>query len=459
MKMDMTVGKEWKKILLFTLPIIAGNLLQQMYNFIDSILVGRFVSSTALAAVGTSMPLTFLFFAMAMGISVGVGVVVAQYFGAKKYDKLSPAIDTSLILLGACGLTLTIVGWFAAPFMLENLLSVRGPALPLAIQYFRIFSLGFFFQFTYNGIAAVLRGVGDSKATLYFLLISTILSTILTVLFVAVLQWGVVGAASSTVIAQAVCSIVSYIYLRKRFPYDKSAVHFDREIAATMIKLGLPVAIQLVLVSFGNVLMQRLVNGFEADLPGFMAAFTAATRLDMFIFVPIMGFQSGLASFSGQNIGANKLDRVKRGFHVTLVMSVAFTVVLSVLFFLFAAQFLSFFGLESSELQPGVEMVRFLSMFFWLFSSYMSLGGLLQGAGDTIMQSAATLMALVVRVMTAYVFVHFGWLGYSAAWTTNPIGWAAAAIIVYIRYFTGGWKKRSIAARPGPPADSQNAER
>jgi len=441
----MTSGKEWKLILLFTLPIMAGNLLQQLYNVIDGIIVGNFVSETAFAAVATCHPLTFLYLSLAVGLSVGVGVIAAQYFGAKKHDELPVAIDTALILLGISGLVFSIVGVAASPFLLENMLGVPEENLPLAITYMRIYSTGLFFQFLYNGIASTLRGFGDSKATLYFLIVAMILNTALTFLFVVVIRWGVAGAAFSTVLAQIVCASVSYAYLRKRFPFVKNGTHWDGTIAKTMAKLGLPIAVQLGIVSVGNGSMQRLVNSFSSTVPGVVAAYGVALRIDMLVFVPIMGFQSGLANFTGQNIGAGRLDRVKRGLKQTLVMTLAATITICVLFYLFAPAIVGFFGLEAGSVEIGTGIVRFMSLFMWMFCAYMTIGGLLQGAGDTIYMSTITLTALAIRIATAYLSVHLGWLDHSAAWITNPLSWFCALAMASIRYFTGGWRNKAVA--------------
>ena len=447
MKRDMTTGKEWKLILIFTLPIMAGNLLQQLYNTVDGIVVGNFVGETAFAGVGTCQPLTFLFLALAMGLSVGVGIVISQYFGAGKHDSLPVAIDSALLLLGACGLLLTAIALIIAPFLLRAVLSVPENVMPYAISYFRIYALGLFFQFVYNGMAAILRGLGDSKAILIFLVIATVLNTALDLLFVVVFGWGVDGAAIATVIAQVVCAAVSYMYLRRRFPYVKAGDHWNKKIAGTMARLGIPIAIQQSLVAFGNGSMQRLVNGFGSTAPGIIAAYGAGMRLDSFVYVPIMGFQSGLASFTGQNIGAGRIDRVKRGLRDSLIMSLSITIVICVLLYVFASPVVSLFGLTDSALSIGIEQVRFLTLFFWMFSCYMTLGGLLQGAGDTIVQSATTLTALAVRILVGYVSVGLGWLGYSAAWVSTPFGWLFAIAISYTRFFTGGWKKKAVAGK------------
>ena len=447
LKKDMTSGKEWKQILFFTLPIVAGNLLQQLYNTVDGIIVGQFVSEGAFSGVATCAPLAFFFLAFAMGLSIGVGIVVAQYFGAGKHDKLPVSIDTALMLLGACGLLLTVIGLIIAPIMLRAVLSVPENVMPFALTYFRIYLLGLFFQFVYNGIAAILRGLGDSRAILFFLIIATVLNTILDLIFVVTLKWSVAGAAIATVIAQFVCVLVSYRYMRKRFPFIKSGKHWDGEICTVMTKLGLPIAIQQSVVSFGHGAMQRLVNNFDLTVPGVMAAYGAGVRMNNFIYVPILSFQSGLASFTGQNIGAGRLDRVYRGYRMTLIMSLLVTIVMCTLLYIFAGPVVTVFGLADDALLRGIEQIRFLTKFFWMFSAYITLAGLLQGAGDTVLQSITTLSALGTQIIAAYTLVHFGLLGYSAAWTTTPIGWAVAMIISHTRFFTGGWKKKAVAGK------------
>ena len=443
----MTAGKEWKQILFFTLPIMAGNLLQQLYNTVDGIIVGQFVSESAFSGVATCTSLTFFFLSFAMGLSIGVGIVVSQYFGAGKHDKLPVSIDTALLLLGACGLILTAAGFIVAPLLLKYVLSVPDHALPFAITYFRIYVLGLFFQFVYNSIAAILRGLGDSKAILMFLAIATVLNTILDLTFVVVFHWDVAGAAIATVIAQLACVLVSYKYMRKRFPFMKGNKHWDGVICATMAKLGLPIGVQQSIVAIGQGSLQRLVNSFDVTVPGVMAAYGVGVRMNNIINVPITSFQSGLASFTGQNIGAGKLDRVYRGYLRTLIMSLSITLVMSALLYTFAGPVIAAFGVTGGAQIIGMEQMRFLSMFFWMFCCYQSLGGLLQGSGDTILQSITTLSAFGMQVAAAYSFVHFGLFGYNAAWRATPIGWGLAIIISYTRFFTGGWKKKAVAGK------------
>lgn len=441
MKKDMTSGKEWKLILLFTLPIMAGSILQQLYNTVDGIVVGNFISQEAFAGVGTCAPLAFMFLAFAMGLGVGIGVTISQYFGARKMKELSASIDTAIILMGVVGVLFAVTGLVLTPFLLRVVLNTPENLLPYSILYFRIYCIGLVFQFIYNGISFVLRGMGDSKATLYFLIISSVLNAVLAVVFVIVFHWGVAGTAIATVIAQIACATISYIYLKKRFKFESSGKHFDKQACKHILRYGIPSAIQQTIVSFGGGAMQRLVNGFGDSA---IAAYAAGLRVNMLMAVPIFGFQAGLASFTGQNIGAGKLDRVKRGFRSTLIMALSISLVACIAIYIFAPGFVKMFALTGDALVLGIEQVRFFAVVFCAFTYYMVLGGVLQGAGDVVAQSIATLSALAIRVVLGYVGVSLGFFGYEAAWVTNPIGWIAAILITTIRYGSGKWKTKAL---------------
>ena len=440
----MTSGPEWKLILLFTLPIMAGNFLQQLYNTVDGIVVGNFVGEDAFSAVGTCTPLTFLCLGIAIGLSVGVGVVISQYYGAQLHDKLNAAIDTALVLLGLIGVLIAAVAFLLTPWLLSTVLGVPENILGGAVVYFRIYACGLIFQFLYNGITAILRSMGDSRATLYFLIVSTTVNIILDLLFVIVFRWNVAGAAIATVLAQAACCTVSYLYLRRRFRDACLGRNFDRALCILMLKLGIPSAIQHSIVSVGNVVLQRLVNGFG---PVSIAAYSAGNRIDSFMTVPIMGFQAGLSTFTGQNIGAGRLDRVRRGLRVTLVMSLTITLLFGILLYTCAGPVISFFGLSGASHARGVEQVHFLAFMFLIFATYLCACGVLQGSGDVLMQSSVTLIALVIRVAVSYTGVALGWFGYEAVWVTTPMGWGGAFIVAWLRYFTGGWKKKAVAGK------------
>jgi putative MATE family efflux protein len=445
----MTTGSEWKLILKFTLPIVAGSVLQQAYNTVDGIVVGNYIGKEAFAGVGTCGPLGFIFLALAMGLGSGISVVISQYFGARRYGDLNAAIDTSLLLIGGVGLAVSILGIVTTPFLLKVVLNTPDAILPYAVLYFRIISIGLFFQFIYNGIVFILRGIGDSFASLLFLVISTVLNAILAVLFVVAFHWGVAGTAIATVISQFVSAAVSYIYLKKRFVFENAGRHFDKTACGHILRYGIPSAVQQLIMSIGGGAMQRLINGFgDATI----AAISAGNRITMLMLSPIFGFQAGLAAFTGQNIGAGKLERVKHGFRSTLLMSLGITILLCVALFSFAPPFIRLFALEGDALSRGIEMLRFYAVFFVLFSVQIVVSGVLQGAGDIAVQSIAMLSALVIRVATGYLGVHFGLLGYNVAWVSDVISWSALILIVTLRYASGKWKSKAVVYEREVPA-------
>lgn len=439
----MTSGVVWKQILLFALPVMAGNVLQQLYITVDGIIVGKYIGEAALSSVGLCQPLTMFWQAIAIGTSIGAGVVVSQFFGAGRKSELPIAIDTALTLLAFLGLVCTALAIVTSKFFLRVVLGVPEHLLGESLIYYRIFAGSMFFCFLYNAASFVLRGVGDSNSTMYFLLVTTVMNIGLDLLFVAVFHWGVAGAAIATLIAQAVCFAVSYWYLR-RFFAPAEGRHFDPALCRTMLKLGIPAAAQQSVVALGNIALQRLVNSFgQASI----AAYTASQRVDSFVFFPIFGYQTALSNFTGQNIGAGKLDRVKRGLVATLAMAVITAAIICVVLYTMAPGLVSFFSLTGEASRRGITMIRFISTFFCIFAVYMSFCGVLQGAGDVAFQSAVSFSALFTRAVLGYVGVAVGILGYNAAWVPTPIGWGIALILAVARYFSGRWKTKAVARK------------
>ncbi len=442
---DMTEGTEWKHILLFSLPIMAGNLLQQLYNTVDGIVVGNFVSQNALAATGTAGTLSFLFLALAIGFGNGSGVMAAQLFGARQYDELREAVSTALILLVGMGVCVTLFGCLLARPLLHGLMNIAaGEVLDYAVAYFTIYSLGFVLQFIYNAVAAILRAVGDSRATLYFLLVSSLINLVLDLLFVVVFGWGVGGAAAATVLSQLGSAAVSVAYMFKKYPifrFGKGEFVFRGDKCRLCLRLGVPSTIQQSIVSFGNVFIQRLVNSFGEAA---MAAFTVGVRMEGYLFVPAVGLSVGVSTFTAQNVGAGKIDRVRRGCRggVAVVLVIAF--VLEIVSYVFAAPISALFGVEGEAMALSISYVRFLAFFFWMFAVYIIFSGLFQGAGDVLVAMAGSLLSLAVRVIVSYTLVRVFHWDFSAIWCAMPVGWVFCLTMVLIRYFTGGWKNKGI---------------
>lgn len=441
----MTTGVEWKKILLFSLPIMAGQLLQQLYSTIDGIVVGNYVGETALAAVGTDMPLTMVFLAAAMGLSNGAGIMIAQFFGAKRIDDLRSAASTAFIMLGALGALLSVVGAVFARGLVGGMLNVEaGEIQDMATMYFRVYAIGLIFQFGYNAVSYILRAIGDSKATLYFLCISSVMNLALDMVFVISFGWGVAGAAIATVIAQLCSMVASIIYMSKKYEilrFSPGEIRFSGEKCTLCLRLGIPTTLQQCAVSFGNVFMQRLVNSFGQYT---MAAFTVGNRIESYAFVPIMGINMGMSNFTGQNVGAGRLDRIKRGLRAALALELGFTAVVVVCAITFAFPLAELFGVSGESLSQAVEYIRFQSAFFLIFAAYFAFGSVIQGSGDVIFSSLGTLSSLAVRVILAYIMVYAFDVGYRACWLSVPVGWIVAFAIAFLRYLSGGWKKKSV---------------
>ncbi len=443
-KGNMTEGKILPLVVMFTLPIMAGYFLQQLYNTVDGIVVGRFIGESALASVGTCAPLTVFYVAFAMGMSNGGSIIVAQYFGGGRKTELKKAVSTALILLSVLGIVFSVFGGLAAEPVLKTILAVPQGQLDDATRYFRIYCYGLIFQFIYNAVAAVLRALGDSKATLYFLLISSCVNIGLDLLFIIKFDMGVPGAALATIIAQAVSAAVSVIYMFVRYPEIKltrETFVFDTGMCVSLFKYGVPSTVQQCIVSCGHIAMQRLVNSFGAS---FMSGYTAGTRLESYLVIPALGFMVGMSTFTGQNIGAGKTERVREGLYKVLKVTAVSTAVLSCAAFLFADCLVGFFGVKGDALSMGIEYLRLIAPFFILFSVYQAFVGLLQGAGDVSFCAFCTLTSLGLRVIISYSLATSP-ISFRALCISSPIAWLYVLVLCIWRYRRGRWQEKGVA--------------
>ena len=448
---DMTTGPEWKRLLLFALPIMLGQLLQQLYSTVDGIVVGNFISSGALAAVGSCATMGMLFIAFSLGLSSGSGVVVAQFFGAGRHGDMRATAANILLLLGLLGFVASLLAVLSARFCTAVILSIDDAAIQREAEiYFRIYGVGLLFTFLYNAIAAILRAVGDSKAVLYFLLVSTVANTILDILFVRVLGWGVAGAAWATVISQIACAAVSVWYLFRRYPAFRftsaKELRFDPGKLKLCLRMGVPSTLQMVTVSCGHLLLQRLINTFGEVT---MAAVTVGSRFDHYCSVPIMsGFQA-MSSFAGQNTGAGRYDRVKRGLIGAIVINLCILAVICPLLYLFAPSLAMLFGVEGETLHRSVEYLRYLCLVYPVFALYSPVSGLFQGCGEPLWAALVALAALGVRVGISYILILGFQFDYHALWTPYLVGWLVALTIAVLHFATGKWKTRSLVKIEG----------
>ena len=445
MAKDMTQGKEWKLILSFTLPLIGGNLLQQVYSLTDGLIVGNFAGQNALAAVGTSSPVTFLLLALAMGLTNGVGIMAAQFYGAKDDDSFRKNLSTACFTLLGLSIIITALGLILSRPIMAGLLKVEDVILEDSITYLRIYCVGLIFQFAYNAMAAILRSIGDSRSTMYFLLISTVLNIVLDLLFVK--PWGVAGVAWATVIAQAVSAVASVIYLFKKVSvasFQRGDFGFHKNMFTTSLRLGIPTSIQQCSVGLGMVLMQRLINSFGVDV---IAAISAAMKLESFAMVPIMMFYMGLSNFTGQNMGAGKIDRIRRGYRQSLVMALVACGLIVALILFGGPYAVLLYNMSETANAVAIEYMQTMAIFFLVFCIMYVTNGVLQGSGDVAYPTAASMTSLTVRVIIANIMATIPFIGYRSVFWSIPVGWVMGTAIVVIRYLTGKWQHKSVVKK------------
>jgi putative MATE family efflux protein len=441
---DLTSGPEAQLVFTFALPMLIGNLFQQLYNMVDSVVVGQFVGKEALAAVGVSFPILFFLVALVMGMGMGFSILLAQYFGAKNMDGVRRTVETSYIFLFWAGLALTALGLAAGGGILR-ILRTPEEIFAQARLYLNILFAGLILLFGYNSLAAILRGVGDSKTPLYFLIVATLTNVALDLLFVLVFHWGVAGVAWATVMAQGLSFLLGLWYLRRPqlavLRIRLVGMRFDAQIFRRAVQIGLPSAVQQVLVAMGMLALSRIVNAFGTTT---IAAYTAGTRLETFATMPAMNFAMALSAFVGQNVGAGRLDRVRRGFLSTLWMSGGLALATSALVILFRAPLIRLFNADAGVAALGARYLAVVAGGYVLFSTMFITGGMLRGAGDTLTPMLATLVGLwIVRVPAATLLSRR--LGTDGVWLATPVGWASGMILLLSWYFGGRWKRKALS--------------
>ena len=441
---DLTSGPEGRLVFTFAVPMLIGNLFQQLYNMVDSVVVGQFVGKDALAAVGVSFPILFLLVALVMGMGMGSSILLAQYYGAKNMDGVRRTVETTYIFLFWASLVVTAIGLTAGGAILR-FLHTPPEILPQARLYLNILFAGMILLFGYNSLAAILRGLGDSKTPLYFLIVATVTNVVLDLLFVLVFHWGVPGVAWATVIAQGLSFLLGVWYLRRPqlavLRIRLVGMRFDPQIFLRSIQIGLPSAVQQVLVALGMMALSRIVNSYGTSA---IAAYTAGTRLETLATMPAMNFAMALSAFVGQNVGAGRLDRVRRGFSSTLWMSGALALATSAAVIVFRAPLIALFNADAGVAALGARYLAIVGGGYVLFSAMLITGGLLRGAGDTLTPMLVTLLALwVIRVPAATLLSRR--LGTDGIWLATPVGWAVGMILLLSWYAGGRWKRGALA--------------
>ncbi len=439
---DLSVGKEGPLIFKFAIPMVLGNIFQQLYNVVDSIVVGNYIGKEALAAVGASFPIIFTLISLIIGIATGATIIISQYFGAKKMDQVRKAIDTLFIFLFFASIFVGSLGIIFAEDIFR-LIKLPEDAMSNAVIYLRIYLSGLIFFFGFNGTSAILRGLGDSKTPLYFMIISTLVNIGLDLLFVIVFGWGIEGVALATLIAQGGAFFTAVIYLNRtheviRFTLRK--LDFDRIIFKQNLRIGFPIGFQMAFVALSMMVMYWLVNPFGTDTA---AAYSVVFRIDAFASMPAMNFAAALAAFVGQNLGANKPERVKRGMIATLYMTSVIALSVAAIAFIFARPLMQLFSNDQNVVEIGVEYLQIVSFFYITFTAMFTIGGVMRGAGDTFVPMIITFIALwVVRVPLCYYLSQK--MGAVGIWWGIPIAWIIGMTLSYLYYLTGKWKTKTV---------------
>lgn len=440
---DMTKGSPVRLILTFSIPLIIGNVFQQFYNMVDSIVVGNFVGSDALGAVGACGSLNWLFFSLSSGLGIGIGVIVSQFYGAKRYDKVRATIANSFYVLISAAIVVSILGFAIAPAVLR-LLNTPDDIINDSITYMRTTCLGIVAISLYNGISAILRALGDSKTPLYFLILSSICNVLLDLLFVIAFGWGVFGVAFATIISQALSAVVSLIYSIKKIPYfrlTKEQMKPDPAIIKTSYRLGVPVALQSSMIAVSCVVLQAVVNSFGSTV---VSAFTITNRIEQLINQPYNSLGTALTTYAGQNIGAGDTARVKLGFKKSIYIVAVFSAIMIPIMFLFGKNIAGLFVKETDVIELGASALRITSVCYFFLGMIYIPRGILNGCGDAAFSMINGLAEVVCRLLYSSVLTRIPKIGYWGIWITTGLTWLSVSIVCLLRYFSGKWKQKAI---------------
>ena len=428
---DLTEGSIYKNILVFSLPLLIGSLLQNLYNVINSIWLGRFVGPEALAAVSASFFIVFIIVSMIMGFSMAVSILVAQYVGARRFKDIKELMDTANILALVSAVSLTLFGILISEWLL-HLVQTPPEVFPLAKNYLNIFFLGFFFIFSYNLVVGLLRVYGDTRTPLYFLVYSLILNALLDPLFIIVLDWGVSGAALATLISQALSFFLGANYLKKKYkPLSIWSYKYNRDITKTIVKLGLPFSIQQFAVSTGMLVVSSLVNSLGTII---MAAFGAGSRIDALIMTPFHAISMATSTVTGQHIGAQKYDRIKAIVRASSLIVILIALTMASLIYGFAPYLIGIFVTEPEVISEGVRYLRIISFSYFPLGWTFALSGIMRGAGVVLPPTIISIITLwLIRVPGAY------YLNKTLALGAGGIWWAIVASATLSILLTWGY--------------------
>lgn len=434
----MTEGGIFKNLLFFATPLILGNLLQQMYNAVDSIIVGNYVGSNALAAVGAGASLIYLLIAFSLGASVGAGVIVSQYLGAKEKEGVHKAVHTAMTISIILGLILTAGGIL---FSRKLLVMMNTPAeiLDDAACYLRIYSCGLIFNVVYNMAAGILNAAGNSRRSLMYLAAAAVVNIFMDLLLIAGLKIGVAGAAIATNFSQAISCILALWFLF-RVPADYrislKSLRIHKAMALRIIQIGLPTGIQNMVISFSNILIQASINQYGATA---VAGFSAYLKIDGFNILPVLSFSMAITTFIGHNYGAGKYDRMKKGMWVTLLMGIVYTVLTGILLLTFSGQIMRLFSEDVGVIAYGQTAMRYFCPFYWILAILHSLAGTVRGTGKSIPPMVVLLVSLCLfRIVWIQLVLPY-YTSIEGIFILYPVSWLVGAVLMILYTWKGKW--------------------
>lgn len=434
----MTEGSIFKNLLFFATPLILGNLLQQMYNAVDSIIVGNYVGSNALAAVGAGASLIYLLIAFSLGASVGAGVIVSQYLGAKEKEGVHKAVHTAMTISIILGLILTAGGIL---FSRKLLVMMNTPAeiLDDAACYLRIYSCGLIFNVVYNMAAGILNAAGNSRRSLMYLAAAAVVNIFMDLLLIAGLKIGVAGAAIATNFSQAISCILALWFLF-RVPADYrislKSLRIHKAMALRIIQIGLPTGIQNMVISFSNILIQASINQYGATA---VAGFSAYLKIDGFNILPVLSFSMAITTFIGQNYGAGKYNRMKKGMWVTLLMGIVYTVLTGILLLTFSGQIMRLFSEDVGVIAYGQTAMRYFCPFYWILAILHSLAGTVRGTGKSIPPMVVLLVSLCLfRIVWIQLVLPY-YTSIEGIFILYPVSWLVGAVLMILYTWKGKW--------------------
>ena len=441
---DLTEGKVESVLWRFSLPMFGSVIFQQLYSMADSVIAGQFAGEDALAAVGASFPITMIFMAIAVGCNVGCAVVISQLFGAKRYGEMKTAVSTTLIASCVLAAVLTVVGLvISAPLM--RLIQTPQNIFADGELYLRIYIGGFLFLFLYNIATGIFQSLGDSKTPLYFLIGSSVGNILLDLLFVAGFHWDVAGVAWATFIAQGAACLLALVTLLRRLravETDEPVRHFSLRMLGRVGRFAVPSVLQQSFVSVGNIFLQGLINGYGSSA---IAGYSAAVKLNTFAITCLTTLSNGLSSFSAQNIGAGKWERIGRGLRTGIVMGVIVTAPFFLCFFFAGDGMIRLFLNEGSAqaFATGEQFLQVVAPFYFVIGAKLMVDGVLRGAGAMLQFMTSTFTDLLLRVLLAFALA--GTFDLMGIWWSWPIGWTVSAVLSAVFYLCGSWKRKAAS--------------